>query len=99
MLVVVYLSEAKNYTVVPEEFIYQLNERTLKNLGLNQNQNRLIYFSADVFEKLERKKVFKTPQPNFNLEVSSAYPLPNVLNETCFIGRLIKFEGKQIEYV
>lgn len=97
MLVVVYLSEAKRYTVVPEQFIYRLNERNLKNLGLNRNQSRLIYFSADVFEKLERKEVFETPIPNFNLEISTIYPLPNDLNETCFLGRLIKFEGKFIE--
>lgn len=93
MLVVVYLSDAKQYTVVPEEFIYQLNERNLKNLGLNRNQSRLIYFSGDVFEQLNRNEVFEPPQPNFNLEVSFEYPLPNNLNETCFIGRLIKFEG------
>lgn len=95
MLVVVYLKEAKQYTVVPEEFIYQLNERNLKNLGLNRNQNRLIYFSTEIFEQLERNEVIDQPYaPNFQLPVSSEFPLPNDLKATCFIGRLIKFEGK-----
>ena len=96
MLVVVYLKEAGGYTVVPEQFIYQLNERTLKNIGVNRNQDRLIYFSVDVFEKLERNEVVEQYAPNFNLPVSVVYPLPNEYTETCFIGRLIKFEGKYI---
>lgn len=95
MLVVVYLKDSKQYTIVPEEFIYQLNERNLKNLGLNRNQNRLIYFSSEIFEKIQRNDDIEPPhEPNFSLPISFAYPLPNDLKDTCFIGRLIKFEGK-----
>lgn len=93
MLVVVYLREAKRYTVVPEEFIYYLNERSLKNLGLNRNQNRLIYFSREVFQKLEQNEIPYAFAPNFSIPVSTEYPMPENLEETCFIGRLISFEG------
>lgn len=94
MLVVVYLRDARCHTVVPEEFIFALVERSLKNRGLNSNQNRRIYFSREVFEKLQRNEVIEDYIPNFNLPVTEIYPLPNDLEETCFIGRMICFEGK-----
>lgn len=68
MLVVVYLRDARCHTVVPEEFIFALVERSLKNRGLNSNQNRRIYFSREVFEKLQRNEttyqilIFQSPK-------------------------------------
>lgn len=93
MLIIVFLQEARKYTVVPEEFIYGLDEKSLKNNGVNSNQTRLIYFSKDVFEKLEQN-VQQTFTPKFDLPVTNIYPLPIELNETCFKGRLYGFECK-----
>lgn len=94
MLVIVYLFEANAHTVVPEQFIYCLNERSLKNRGVNSNQNRLIYFSNDCYEKISRNENVDGFQPNFELPITTAYPLPDNLMETCFNGRLYSFEGK-----
>lgn len=93
MLIVEYLQEAKNYTVVPEEFIYLLDERSLKNNGVNSNQSRLIYFSNNAYKNLEQN-VEQTFKPNFNLPITSVYPLPDYLMETCFKGRMYAFESK-----
>lgn len=93
MLIVVYLHEAKQYTVVPEEFIFCLDERSLKNYGVNSNQTRLIYFSKEAYEKLEQN-VKQTFAPNFNLPVTNVYPLPDNLEETCFKGHMYAFESK-----
>lgn len=96
MLVVIYLMDAKRHTIVPEHFIYSLNEKNLKNRGVNSNQNRLIYFSKDCFEKLgQNVNVKQMYAPKFHLPVTKVYPLPNNLVETCFIGRMYNFEGKQ----
>lgn len=95
MLVIVYLNDADCHIVVPENFIYLLNEKNLKNYGVNSNQNRLIYFSKDCFEKLkENGDVQQEYEPKFYLPVTKIYPLPENLVETCFIGRMYSFEGK-----
>lgn len=94
MLVVVYLQEAKKYIVVPEEFIYRLDERSLKNYGINSNQKRLIYFSNEVFKNLENKIEMNSLTPNFNAPVTKIFPLPDNLKESCFHGRLYAFESK-----
>lgn len=97
MLVVVLLREPNVYTVIPEECIYSLNpkkdEKQLKNRGINQNRDRLIFFSNDIYDKISRNCEEKF-QPKFYLPVTSSYPLPNNLNETCFIGRTYCFESE-----
>lgn len=98
MLVIVYLQDAKCYTIVPEEFIYSLDERSLKNNGLNRNQNRLIFFSREWFEKMDQNEsIDQEYKPNFHRPITGNYPLPDDLNETCFIGRMIHYEGKCIK--
>lgn len=94
MLLVVYLYEAERYTVVPEEFVFQLNERSLKMNGVNTNQNRRIYFSTECFEILQQNGNVEQFKPNFNLPITKIYPLPDNLMETCFYGRMYCFEGK-----
>lgn len=95
MLVLVYLSDPKQHTVVPESFIYDLNERSLKNRGVNRNQNRLIYFSRQWFENMEQNRNLDEEfVPNFHCPLTIEYPLPNGLVETCFIGRMIRFVCK-----
>lgn len=97
MLVVVYLQDAKRLTVVPEEYVYSLNERSLKNRGVNKNQSCLIYFSRVQFEKMQKNEdLDQEYTPNFHRPITTDYPLPADLEDTCFIGRMINFEGKNL---
>lgn len=93
MFVVVFLRDANCYTVVPEEFILDVNEKTVKNYGINRNQHRRIFFSKEWFEnqviKVNLEQQFV---PNFDLPYTAVYPLPIHMGETCYIGRMIKFE-------
>lgn len=95
MFVSVYLSDAGAHTVVPREFIFELNKVNLYNNGVNSNQNRLIYFSKGMFEALENGNNTAPTDyiPNFSIPVTKVYPLPNEVQEACFIGRLKKFYG------
>lgn len=94
MIVIVYLQDPKKYIAVPESFVYDLDERSLKNRGVNRNQNRLVYFSQEWHENMEaNENVLQEFEPNFHCAITTRYPLPNYLDETCFIGRLISFEG------
>lgn len=100
MFVTVFLVEAKTHTVIPEEFVFKLVEANLKNHGLNSNQNRLIYFSRELFELLESHVVPRAEIiPNFGLPITEMYPLPDGLLETCFIGRLIKIWGECLHHI
>lgn len=96
MFIVVYLVEPKVHTIVPQQFVYELWQANLFNRGLNQNQNRLIYFSQELFNSFENGlDVDQTEYiPNFELAKTNVYPLPDNLQETCFIGRLVKFWGE-----
>ena len=93
MFVSVYLTDAHKHTVVPQEFILDLNQVSLNNNGVNSNQSRRIYFSKELFESLANGEDTSRMDfiPNFNVPVSKIYPLPNGLMESCFIGRLKKF--------
>lgn len=99
MYVTIYLVDARVHTVVPQEFIYELNQVNLNNHGVNTNQNRLIYFSNEIFEELKNGNdpSYLVHFPNFNLPITNVYPLPNDLQQTCFIGRLKKFWGKTMK--
>lgn len=96
MFVVVYLVDARAYTVIPKEFIYKLLEENVFNKGLNSNQNRLVYFSAELFDVLQNgvDAARGTYIPNFNLPVTQQFPPPDDLQETCYIARMKKFFGK-----
>lgn len=97
MLVLVFLLVPRRYTIVDESFIYKLVERNVKNYGINRNQNRLIYFSREWFEKFKRNETIDEDfVPNFLLETTNEYPLPNDVDETCYVGRMICFEGNFI---
>lgn len=95
MFVAVFLVDAKVHTVIPQEFVYELIHENLFNKGVNSNQNRLIYFSKELFDVLQDGASSEriTFVPNYNLPVTKVYPLPTELEETCFIARLKKFFG------
>lgn len=96
----VFLNEPKKYIVIPRAYIYELSDVDLCNNGINTHQDRRFYFSSKLYEAcqngeilLERDILVLFP-PNFHLAETKEYPLPNILDETCFIGQLRKFWGK-----
>lgn len=101
MFVAVYLVDARAHTVIPLEFVYQLVTENLLNRGVNPNQNRLIYFSKELFDVLKYGVASNrtTYTPNFVLPVTSVHPLPAELEETCFIARMKKCYGKCIDFI
>lgn len=87
MFVVVLLVDAKEHIIIPEEFIFGLDEQSLKNVGKNPHF---------------RYKVFWTPLndegipvagyvPNFNLDKSTTFP---PVGKACYVGRIKKFFSK-----
>lgn len=92
MFVVVLLKAIKKYIVVPEQWIYDVNEELLKNNGVNSNRDVLVFWSKNGVG------INSCPDtnyaPNFLLEKSTIYPPPNDLIGACYIGRAIHYYGK-----
>lgn len=90
MFVVIVLAESKFHLIVPEQWVYDLNEFKLRNWGVNSNQKHLVYWNRTVFDTFLNEP--KTDiQPNFDAEIRSVF---GTKDECCFHGYLIKFWSK-----
>lgn len=92
MFVVVYIKAAKKYVVVPENWIFDINQELLKNKGVNGNRDVLIFWSLD---GIVDDKPNDEYAPNFHLEKSNEYPLPAGVKEACYVARLKRYFGKK----
>lgn len=83
-LVVVFLSEVREYIIVPENYIFGLNIKDVKNLGKNSSRDYLVYFSDDCVEGTFY------PDPIQNATESSQFPAGS---GSWYRGRIIHFTG------
>lgn len=95
MFVVVQLIEAKKRIIIPESFIFDLHEESLKNMGCNSNHRYLIYWSKDALDD-EKTVPDANCTPKFDLPLSKDYPPQNDVIETCYHAQLKHFFGKFI---
>lgn len=96
MFVVVYIKSAKKFVIVPENWIFDINQELLKNKGVNANRDILVFWSLNGL--IDDKPNGQYP-PNFCLEKTQVFPLPSGVHETCFIARSIRYFGKKKLYV
>lgn len=83
--VVVYLVRAREFVVVPDSWVLDLNTAKLKNNGCNSNQDFMVYVS------LKDGEANIEIEPNFNSPLASRL---EATIEACFICRVKKFFGK-----
>lgn len=83
MFVVVYFYEAREFLVLPEAWVQELNSAKLKNYGRNANQNFRAYYNTEGGESVRA--------PNFNTPLVNS--LEDVRDEACFMCRVKKFFG------
>lgn len=83
--VVVYLLRARQFVVVPEIWVFDLNNAKLKNKGCNSNQNFLVYCS------FRNGEANLDSEPNFNAQLTTTH---NGTMDACLICRVNKFYGK-----
>lgn len=91
MFVVVYLKLCKVYVVVPESWIYDVNQELLKNQGVNCNRDVLVFWSK---KGLIDDQPNENYAPNFLSNKESTFPPSNNVEEACYVGRLIKYFGE-----
>lgn len=97
MLVVVQLEKLKKRLIVPESFVFDLNEENLKNNGNNGHFTYLVYWSR---EALGDGSISPNQHcvPNFDAQASEIYPPDNGLTEACYKARLVHFCSKWYFY-
>lgn len=89
MFVVVLIKSLKRYVVVPEEWVFDINEQSLKNNGVNRNRNVLMFWSENgIGNDNEPDHEYK---PNFTLKKETVFPPPD--GQGCYIVRMIHFYG------
>lgn len=86
--VVAYLIRAREFVVVPDAWIKDLNTAKLKNYGKNSNQDFLLFWSAN------NRKPNATQKANFDATIMSEYRA--TIDEACYLARIKKFFGKQL---
>lgn len=95
MWVLLYLVEAKKQIFVPQEWIMALDQEVLNNNGKNCNQNRRVFWSrAGINQEIPDESI----EPNFTLPVSTVFPPPMNIIETCYIARIKRFCCKYISF-
>lgn len=83
--VVVFASQVREFLVVPDYWVMELNSAKLKNYGANRNQDFLVFWSA-----LNDQPILDAVI-DFNAVRSVEY-VPTV-EKTCYICRVKKFFG------
>lgn len=82
--VVVYLLRARQFVIVPENWVSDLNNAKLKNKGCNSNQDFLVYCS------FRNDEAILDNEPNFSAQLTATY---NGTVDACFICRVKKIFG------
>lgn len=85
MYVTVYLKVPKVYIVVPEKWLFDIDEEKLKNKGVNSNQNTRIFWSSIGVDNHGRP--CSDYAPKFHIDEAKEYPPEKGLKEACYIGR------------
>lgn len=86
LFVVVYLVDAKRNVIVPENWVQDLNNAKLKNIGKNSNQNFLMFWSS-TNDQANRHK-----EPDFGAPLVEQYFSTH--DGVCYICKVKKFFGK-----
>lgn len=89
MFVKIYIKATKQTVVIPEEWVYGIDEEVLKNRGVNSNQDVRIFWSENGVINGQPDGAFK---PNFSLPLCSEFPPTN--GEGCYLARQLHYYGK-----
>lgn len=90
MFVVVFIKAAKKKIVIPEEWIYDVNQELLKNKGVNSNREVLVFWSKSAIDANGWPNSMHTP--NFLAAKSVDFPPEN--DEACYHVRVIHYFGE-----
>lgn len=94
-VLVVLLTEPHKNCIVPEKYVFGLDEveDKLKTWGVSKH-NHLIFWTRSLLD--DNFDTDSLLPPNFNLDPISEYPPPLGIDSACYIGRVKRFFSKLI---
>lgn len=97
LYVVIQLLEPRKRIIIPESFIFNLCEQSLKNVGKNSNHRYLIYYSKSALGD-ETSAPDVNWAPNFQLPLCKVFPPENNIDDACYIAQLKYFFSEYKKY-
>lgn len=96
MFIVVKLVDCNVHIVIPESWVFDLNEIRLRNNGVNTNQVFLIYFNRSAYKGGVNKTMNQSVRPNWNLLARKGIQrqLNDTTTEAFFHARMVRFWGE-----
>lgn len=92
MFVVIFIKfPIEKYVVVPEQWIFDINEELLKNRGVNPNRDVCVFYSMHGID--ENNQPCAECEPDFTMAKANAFPPPN--DEACYTARVVRYFGKK----
>lgn len=93
--VVVLLTKPRKHCIVPEKYIFGLDEveDQLKTWGANKVHDHLIYWNRSLLNDNIAPDSISHP-PNFNVAKCEEFPPPSQISSACFLGRVKRFFSK-----
>lgn len=87
---VVLRAKPLTYCIVPEEYIYGLDEieDQLKTWGVSKSDH-LVFWTRSLIDDVTAPNTVIVP--NFNLDPCQEYPPPPEIHSTCYLGRVKRF--------
>lgn len=94
LAVVVLRTEPKEHCIVPENYIFGLNDLQdkLKTWGVNNKCDHLVYWKRSFLDDNVIPSSEETP--NFGLVPCLDYPPPAEVNSACYLARIKRFYSK-----
>lgn len=91
LAVVVLLTKPQQHVIVPEKYIYGLDEleSELKTWGVNNQHKHLIFWKRSFLN--DDVAPDSIDQANFHVEVHDVFPPPPEVDTACFFGRVKRF--------
>lgn len=96
--VVVLLTNPRTHCVLPEEYIFGLEnvEAEMKTWGINRNHKHLVFWSRTLFDNAQD---YIADQPNFSLIPLGEFPPRDEIDSACFFARIKRFFSKLIKTI
>lgn len=90
MFVTVFITSVKKNIIIPEEWVFDVNQELLKNKGVNSSRDVLIYWSKSAIGIDGIPDAMHVP----NFLATKSVVFPPTTEEACYLARVTHYFGE-----
>lgn len=90
MFITAFIVSVKKNVIIPEEWVFDVNQELLKNKGVNSNRNVLIYWSKSAIGNDGIPNAMHVP----NFSATKSVVFPPTTDEACYLARTTHYFGE-----